>query len=153
MTSAERVIEYIDLPPEEIGLKKNNLSIPTRWPIGAIIFDNLSFRYSSTSPWVLKNISITIQPTEKVRFVFAFRMNLFGNNRFQIGIVGRTGAGKSSIIQSLFRMAELDGRILIDGIDTQLISLHDLRRHISIIPQVDKSLEYKENYLFVFFFN
>mgnify|MGYP002378626127 FL=1 len=153
MTSAERVIEYIDLPPEEIGLKKNNLSIPTRWPIGAIIFDNLSFRYSSTSPWVLKNISITIQPTEKVRFVFAFRMNLFGNNRFQIGIVGRTGAGKSSIIQSLFRMAELDGRILIDGIDTQLISLHDLRRHISIIPQVDKSLEYKENYLLVFFFN
>jgi ABC-type multidrug transport system fused ATPase/permease subunit len=52
--------------------------------------------------------------------------------------VGRTGAGKSSIIQSLFRMAELDGRIVIDGIDTQKISLHDLRRHISIIPQVDE---------------
>jgi ATP-binding cassette subfamily C (CFTR/MRP) protein 4 len=56
----------------------------------------------------------------------------------QIGIVGRTGAGKSSIIQSLFRMAELNGRILIDDIDTQQIPLYELRRHISIIPQVIK---------------
>ncbi|CAM4809475.1 unnamed protein product [Rotaria magnacalcarata] len=117
MTSAERVIEYIDLEPEESSHVRNFQSIPPQWPIGGIVFDNLSFRYSSTSPWALHNLNISIQPNEK------------------IGIVGRTGAGKSSIIQSLFRMAELDGRILIDNIDTKNISLYDLRRHISIIPQ------------------
>ncbi|CAF0879243.1 unnamed protein product [Adineta ricciae] len=117
MTSVERVIEYVDLKPEEAPNTQSSVTLSPEWPIGGIIFDNLSFRYSSTSSWVLKNINISIQPNEK------------------IGIVGRTGAGKSSIIQSLFRMAELSGRILIDGVDTQLLSLYDLRRHISIIPQ------------------
>ncbi|CAF4787245.1 unnamed protein product, partial [Rotaria sp. Silwood1] len=117
MTSAERVIEYIDLQPEESSNIKNLKILPSHWPIGGIIFDNLSFRYSSTSPWILKNLNISIEPKQK------------------IGIVGRTGAGKSSLIGSLFRMAELDGRILIDNIDTQQILLYDLRRHISIIPQ------------------
>ena len=52
-----------------------------------------------------------------------------------MGIVGRTGAGKSSIIQALFRLADLDGVIQIDGIDTNNLGLHDLRSKISIIPQ------------------
>lgn len=54
---------------------------------------------------------------------------------FQIGIVGRTGAGKSSIVQCLFRLAYIEGKMFIDGIDTGSIGLHDLRRKISIIPQ------------------
>ncbi|CAF3673694.1 unnamed protein product [Rotaria sordida] len=117
MTSTERVIEYIDLKPEESSTIDELIVLSPQWPIGSIVFDNMSFRYSPDSSWILSNISISIQPGEK------------------IGIVGRTGAGKSSIIQSLFRMAELDGRILIDGIDTKQISLYELRRHISIIPQ------------------
>lgn len=54
----------------------------------------------------------------------------------QIGIVGRTGAGKSSLISVLFRLAEPFGQVTVDGIDSKEIGLHDLRQHISIIPQV-----------------
>jgi ABC-type multidrug transport system fused ATPase/permease subunit len=53
----------------------------------------------------------------------------------QVGIVGRTGAGKSSLISALFRLAKLDGAITIDGINTNELGLHDLRARISIIPQ------------------
>ncbi|CAF4770716.1 unnamed protein product, partial [Rotaria magnacalcarata] len=59
MTSAERVIEYIDLEPEESSHVRNFQSIPPQWPIGGIVFDNLSFRYSSTSPWALHNLNIS----------------------------------------------------------------------------------------------
>lgn len=77
----------------------------------------MSLRYQEIDQPVLKNISCLINSKEK------------------IGIVGRTGAGKSSLITSLFRMTEPEGHIYIDGIDTKSIGLHELRSKISIIPQ------------------
>ena len=88
------------------------------WPQeGKIKFKNVSLRYAPLEPAVLKNLNFVIFPREK------------------IGIVGRTGAGKSSLIQALFRLADVDGLIEIDEVDTSQIGLHDLRSKISIIPQ------------------
>lgn len=115
MTSVERVKEYIDIQPEA---DKTNKKPPKSWPEeGTIKFDNTSLRYASNEPYVLKNLSFKINSAEK------------------IGIVGRTGAGKSSLIIALFRLAEVEGRILIDNIDTKEIPLSSLRSKISIIPQ------------------
>ncbi|XP_014467782.1 PREDICTED: probable multidrug resistance-associated protein lethal(2)03659 isoform X2 [Dinoponera quadriceps] len=118
MTSVERVLEYSKLssePPLESTPDKK----PTdEWPEeGKIEFKSVWMRYAPLEPPVLKNLSFVIQPREKV------------------GIVGRTGAGKSSLISALFRLADVEGPIEIDGVDTSTIGLHDLRCKISIIPQ------------------
>lgn len=115
MTSVERIQEYADLNPE---LEENTKQPPKGWPDkGKLVFSNMLLRYSPSDPYVLKDLSFEIQPREK------------------IGIVGRTGAGKSSLIQALFRLADVEGAILIDGIDTKTIPLNILRSNISIIPQ------------------
>lgn len=115
MTSVERVQEYADLPPEK---DENTKQPPKCWPeAGKIVFRNMFLRYSSSDPYVLKDLKFEIHPREKV------------------GIVGRTGAGKSSLIQALFRLADVEGAILIDGIDTKTVPLDILRSSISIIPQ------------------
>lgn len=118
MTSVERVVEYSELEPEP-ALESNEHYRPDRnWPKhGRIVFDKVSLRYTRNGPRVLNDINLVIQPNEK------------------IGIVGRTGAGKSSIIQALFRLAYNEGQIIIDGVDIAYLGLHDLRKHISIIPQ------------------
>ena len=80
-------------------------------------FHHVCLRYGENSRDILKNVSFKTAANEK------------------IGIVGRTGAGKSSLITALFRLAEPSGTILIDSINISQMSLFDLRRNMSIIPQ------------------
>lgn len=118
MTSVERINEYANMksePPLE-SIPKNRP--PERWPQhGAVRFNGLSMKYAQNSSCVLRDLTFSIEPKEK------------------IGIVGRTGAGKSSIIQAMFRLALNEGAVEIDNIDTATLGLHDLRSKISIIPQ------------------
>ncbi|KAG5833705.1 hypothetical protein ANANG_G00278690 [Anguilla anguilla] len=116
MTSVERVVEYTELENEAPW--ETEKRPPPEWPSqGCVTFDRVSFAYSADGPVVLKNMKAVFRPKEKV------------------GIVGRTGAGKSSLISALFRLAEPEGRIFIDGVLTSEIGLHDLRQKMSIIPQ------------------
>ncbi|XP_063323041.1 ATP-binding cassette sub-family C member 4-like isoform X4 [Pelmatolapia mariae] len=116
MTSVERVVEYTELKSE--APLETQQRPPPDWPSqGMITFDRVNFFYSKDGPPVLKDINATFQPKEKV------------------GIVGRTGAGKSSLVSTLFRLAEPQGKIYIDGVVTSEIGLHDLRQKMSIIPQ------------------
>ncbi|GFT55310.1 hypothetical protein NPIL_228742 [Nephila pilipes] len=118
MTSVERVIEYSNLAPEAALDSEKDKKPPKDWPKkGYIVYQNVNLRYAPDEPPVLKNLNFEIYPEEK------------------IGIVGRTGAGKSSMIATLFRMTEPEGEVKIDGVCTKDIGLHDLRKKISIIPQ------------------
>ena len=119
MTSVERIVEYQDLKQEAPAESKKDLKPSEQWPDkGEIVFDHMYLTYGDNADKpVLKDINCTIKSGEK------------------IGIVGRTGAGKSSMIGALFRLTEPSGRICIDGVDIQSIGLDDLRRKISIIPQ------------------
>ncbi|XP_058461266.1 probable multidrug resistance-associated protein lethal(2)03659 [Malaya genurostris] len=119
MTSVERVVEYAEVPSEPPLETVDPLRKPAEnWPAkGAINFEYFSLRYSPDSDPVLKDLNLAIEPKEK------------------IGIVGRTGAGKSSIIQALFRLAVNEGLVKVDGVDIGVLGLHDLRKKISIIPQ------------------
>nr|CAD7398178.1 unnamed protein product [Timema poppensis] len=118
MMSVERVAEYKYLQ-EEPNLESNkDAKPPEDWPFeGEIEFQNVYLKYVETEPPVLKDLNLVINPGEKV------------------GIVGRTGAGKSSLISALFRLSRVEGTLKIDGVDTSLIGLEDLRSRISIIPQ------------------
>ncbi|CAF4233307.1 unnamed protein product, partial [Rotaria sordida] len=121
MTSIERILDYCSLDQEPPAQVPPNRRPPSNWPShGRIVFGNVSMSHSSDnqSSLALRHISMTIEAGEKV------------------GIVGRTGAGKSSLIQTLFRMGTLvSGQIKIDNIDIASIGLDDVRRRISIIPQ------------------
>jgi len=116
MTSVERVLEYTELEQESASC--DSIELPENWPQnGKLEFRDMSCRYNPNGSAVLKQLSLTIEPSWKV------------------GIVGRTGAGKSSLIGALFRLAYIEGGIYIDGIETGSISLGTLRTRISIIPQ------------------
>ncbi|RZF40293.1 hypothetical protein LSTR_LSTR012596 [Laodelphax striatellus] len=118
MTSVERVLEYTNLesePPLESAPEKKP---PPSWPSeGKIEFSKVYLSYVDEEPPVLKNLNFVINPGDKV------------------GIVGRTGAGKSSLISALFRLTPTSGDILIDDVSTAALGLHEVRSKISIIPQ------------------
>jgi len=116
IVAVERVEEYSNIE-QEAPLNEGN--VDENWPQdGAIEYKNYSTRYRKGLPLVVQNISIDIKGGEK------------------IGVVGRTGAGKSSLTLAIFRIIEAsDGGVYIDGVDTSKIGLHQLRSKIAIIPQ------------------
>ncbi|XP_048836747.1 multidrug resistance-associated protein 5 isoform X1 [Brienomyrus brachyistius] len=118
-TSVERIHHYIQSLALEAPARIKNKAPPTDWPQeGEIVFHDTEMRYRDNLPLVLKKLSCTIRPKEKV------------------GIVGRTGSGKSSLGVVLFRLVEpCGGTIRIDGINICDIGLADLRSKMSIIPQ------------------
>lgn len=118
MISVERIIQYSHIPSEAPVVIEDSRP-PHEWPPeGTICLDNLQVRYAKHLPFVLRNLTLTFPGRQKV------------------GVVGRTGSGKSTLIQALFRLIEpTEGKIIIDGMDICSIGLHDLRSKLSIIPQ------------------
>jgi len=118
MVSPERILDYASITPEG---NANLLAVEpaAEWPHqGTVSFEDVVFSYKEGGAPVLKGLSFHIRNNEKV------------------GIVGRTGAGKSSLTMALFRINELvAGRISIDGVDISTMPLRTLRSHLSIIPQ------------------
>ncbi|DBA04380.1 TPA: hypothetical protein N0F65_002142 [Lagenidium giganteum] len=118
MVSVERIKNYSEMDTEASLTSVGRLPAG-EWPTaGEIVFRGVNLRYRPGLPRVLRNLSMVIRPQEK------------------IGIVGRTGAGKSSLVVALMRLVELDsGVITIDGVDLSTLGLHEVRSKISIIPQ------------------
>jgi len=119
MISVERVRSYCQVETEASRDMDEDTSLPKSWPSGgSIVFKDVSLRYRPGLPRVLKGLDIEFP------------------KRSKIGVVGRTGAGKSTLVVSLLRIVELDsGKILIDGCDTRKIGLTKLRSNIAVIPQ------------------
>ncbi|KAJ9182559.1 hypothetical protein P3X46_006542 [Hevea brasiliensis] len=116
--SVERIIQYMSIPSEPpLVIDENRPDY--FWPShGEVDIGNLQVRYAPHMPLVLRGLTCTFPGGKKT------------------GIVGRTGSGKSTLIQTLFRIVEpAAGQILIDGINISLIGVHDLRSRLSIIPQ------------------
>ncbi|KAL2345413.1 hypothetical protein Fmac_006698 [Flemingia macrophylla] len=118
MVSVERIKQFTVIPSEPAWNIKDRLP-PSNWPgQGNVDIKDLQVRYRSNTPLVLKGISLSIIGGEKV------------------GVVGRTGSGKSTLIQVFFRLVEpAGGKIIVDGIDISVLGLHDLRSRFGIIPQ------------------
>ncbi|KAJ6348226.1 hypothetical protein OIU76_004656 [Salix suchowensis] len=116
--SAERIKQFMNIPPEPPAVVEDKRP-PSSWPFnGRIEFQELKLRYRPNAPLVLKGINCTFKEGARV------------------GVVGRTGSGKTTLISALFRLVEPEsGKILIDGLDIGCMGLKDLRMKLSIIPQ------------------
>ncbi|KAL8725121.1 MAG: hypothetical protein Q9166_007563 [cf. Caloplaca sp. 2 TL-2023] len=115
MNAMERVVEYSRIPIEE----QDGMDVPARWPAeGRLKLEGLVAGYAPDLPPILKGLTFEVESNQRV------------------GVVGRTGAGKSSLTLALFRFLEARaGSISIDGINISRIKLHDLRSRLAIIPQ------------------
>ncbi|KAF9479224.1 multidrug resistance-associated ABC transporter [Pholiota conissans] len=119
--SLERIQAYIDIDHEPEATEAGKP--PAAWPTsGELRVSHLSARYSQTGPEVLHDLSFHVKSGER------------------IGIVGRTGSGKSSLTLSLLRCIITNGEVYYDGIDTSKVNLDDLRSNITIIPQIPELL-------------
>ncbi|KAL8138894.1 hypothetical protein V2J09_004895 [Rumex salicifolius] len=118
MVSVERLEQYMNIPIEAPQVIEQNRPSIT-WPDkGKVEICNLKVRYQPNSPLILLGISCVFE------------------GGYEIGIVGRTGSGKTTLINTLFRLVEpAEGKIIIDGLDISSIGLHDLRSHFGVIPQ------------------
>uniref|UniRef100_A0ACD5XQA7 Uncharacterized protein n=2 Tax=Avena sativa TaxID=4498 RepID=A0ACD5XQA7_AVESA len=116
--SVERVSQYMDIQSEAAEVIEENQPAPN-WPqVGSVEIKDLKIRYRKDSPLVLHGITCKFEGRDK------------------IGIVGRTGSGKTTLIGALFRLVEPSGgKILIDSVDITTLGLHDLRSRLGIIPQ------------------
>jgi ATP-binding cassette subfamily C (CFTR/MRP) protein 1 len=124
MNAVERVHHFgMHLEAEAPAIIDSNRT-PKGWPSsGRLEIEAIDVRYRAGLPLVLKNVSLEI------------------GSKMKVGLVGRTGSGKSTIANALFRVMELSaGKIVIDGVDISTIGLEDLRKGISIIPQEPRSL-------------
>ncbi len=118
VVSVERIKQYSDVEPEAPWTIPNEV-LPKDWPeMGKVQFQNYDLRYRKGLNLILRDVTFTINSGER------------------IGIVGRTGAGKSTLTLALFRIVEAaGGRIIIDGQDISKLALHSLRSKLTIIPQ------------------
>ncbi|KAK3919142.1 ATP-binding cassette sub-family C member Sur [Frankliniella fusca] len=117
MGSVERVQQYADMPGEEYNNK--GMQVSPSWPeYGEIQFKNVSLRYDINRDPVIRHMTLHIPAGQK------------------IGLCGRTGSGKSSLVMSLFRMLDVsEGSIILDGVDITKLPLQLLRTRLSVIPQ------------------
>ncbi|WVQ95732.1 hypothetical protein IAU59_002831 [Kwoniella sp. CBS 9459] len=116
MNNAERIIHYTSLPLEPSPTLPSDPA--PSWPQhGGMTFMDLSLRYSDSGPWVLRGLDFEIKTGER------------------IGVIGRTGAGKSSLVAAIMRMVPVDGKIEVDGVNLKKVGIDTLRSRIGIIPQ------------------
>ncbi|XP_062153987.1 ABC transporter C family member 8-like [Alnus glutinosa] len=118
IVSVERIKQFMHIPPEPPAIVQDKRP-PSSWPSkGRIELQALKIKYRPNAPLVLKGITCTFKEGTRV------------------GVVGRTGSGKTTLISALFRLVEpASGKILVDGVDICSIGLKDLRMKLSIIPQ------------------